>query len=404
MNGISQYFRSLSEYPRAFWVMCLHMLLFMFSFNMLLPELNEYITGLGGADDKWLIVGLWTVAAAISRPLSGKIADNISRKSVMYFGVVLSILISFMYPFFITVTGFLFLRFLHGFSTGFQPTGATAFLADVIPQGRRGEAMGIFGVTFTIGMSVGMGMASTVKDLFGMDGLFYACGIVGLSSLILLFFMKEDKTYVENNVKEQGYTSLWDKMIPKWTEVFGKEVLQPSFVMFMTASAAGVYFLTIPDLSVELGYTNKGIFWLMYAGFTIVTRLVAGKLADRYGARNNLLVCCVVLIIATILTGTSTTTFQFSMSAILYGIGSGIGSPALFAWTADLSNPLYKGRGMGTLFIALELGILNGNYFAQVFYNNNPENFDIAFGFAAVLCFIALIFLILTKKFAPTPI
>lgn len=395
---VKTYIDSLRAYPHAFWVMCLHMFLFMFSFNMLIPELNEYITTMNGADDKWLIFGLWTIAAAISRPLSGKIADNISRKSVMYFGVIVSILISFIYPYFITVTGFLFLRFLHGFSTGFQPTGATAFLADIIPKGKRGEAMGIFGVTFTLGMSLGMGAASTIKELFEMEGLFYACGIMGIFSLILLFFMKEDKSFVQNNVKEQGYNTLLQKVIPKWSEVFGIEVLQPAIVMFLTASAAGIYFLAIPDLSAHLGYTNKGMFWLIYGVFTIVTRIIAGKMADKYGARNNLYFSCGLLVIASIITGTATTPLQFGISAILYGIGSGIGSPALFAWTADLANPLYKGRGMGTLFIALELGIFSGNYFCQVFYNNNPDNFNIAFGFGAILCLIALIFLFLTKK------
>ena len=50
------------------------MLLFFISFNLIVPELNDYITSLGGADEKWLILGLWTLAAAIARPFSGKIA------------------------------------------------------------------------------------------------------------------------------------------------------------------------------------------------------------------------------------------------------------------------------------------------------------------------------------------
>ena len=66
----------------------------------MLPELNDYITSLGGADEKWLILGLWTLAAAIARPFSGKIADNFGRKSTIFIGVIVSILISFMYPFF----------------------------------------------------------------------------------------------------------------------------------------------------------------------------------------------------------------------------------------------------------------------------------------------------------------
>ena len=50
---------------------------------------------------------------------------------------------------------------------------------------------------------------------------------------------------------------------------------------------------------------------------------------------------------------------------------------------------------MGTLFIALELGILFGGFLAQTIYNNNPENFDAAFMTGGALCLIGLIFLIL---------
>jgi MFS family permease len=395
MNAIQSYVRGLSSYSTAFWMLCLHTFIFMISFNMLIPELNEYITNLGHPELKWLNIGLWTIAAAISRPLSGKIADNVSRKSVMFIGVIISIIISFMYPIFSTLTGFLVLRFLHGFSTGFQPTGASALVADLIPEGRRGEAMGIFGVMFTLGFSLGQGLGSTVKLAVGMDGLFMTCGLLGVIPFFLLLLVKEDKSVVRHNAQQQGYTTLIQKVIPKRKELFGPEVLKPTMVMFLTASLAGMYFLLIPDLSDHLGFDNKGGFWLVYVGFTIITRLVAGKTTDKFGARNNLIVCCSILIVASIITGTSTTVFQFNLGAIVYGIGSGIGSPALFSWAADLANPLYKGRGMGTLFIALELGILFGGFLAQTIYNNDPNNFDMAFMTGGALCLIGLIFLIL---------
>src|SRR5690606_3869667 len=113
--------------------------------------------------------------------------------SVMFFGVIVSVIISFLYPLFLTVTGFLFLRFLHGFSTGFHPTGATALIADVIPKGKRGEAMGIFGVTITLGFSTGQALGSTVRSAGGMEGLFYTCGILGAISILLILFIKENK-------------------------------------------------------------------------------------------------------------------------------------------------------------------------------------------------------------------
>lgn len=378
----------------------------MMSFNMLLPEMNDYITRLGGADQKWLILGLWTFAAAIARPFSGKIADNISRKSVMYFGILVSILISFLYPFFLTVVGFLLLRFFHGFSTGFHPTGATALIADIVPRGKRGEAMGLFGVTISLGFSGGQAIGSPIKQTIGFDGLFFASGGLGLLSLLLLLAVREkekkrlDDVIIDQPIEESSpdKLKLWQKIIPRIDEIIAPEVIHPSIIMFITAMLSGIYMMTVPDISEHLGMSNKGMFYMVNVIFMVVTRFLAGKFYDRYGARRNLNIGLTLMAIGTIITGTSTTVTQFLISSVVFGVAASICSPALFAWTADLANPKYKGRGMSTMFIALELGIVAGTFSSQMIYNNDPTNFIYLFIWAAALCAGGIIYLAFTRR------
>jgi len=373
---------------------------------MLLPEMNAYLTDLGGADKKWMILGLWTIAAAIARPFSGKIADNISRKSVMYFGIIVSVLISFSYPYFVTVTGFLLLRFLHGFSTGFHPTGATALIADVIPQGKRGEAMGVFGVMISVGFSAGMAIGSPIKLAFGVEGLFYGSAIMGILSMILLVFIQE-KTTKKSQIEPvdepkvaaiEPKEPLWRRVIPRWNEIIAPEVIHPTTIMFLTAMISGIYMVVVPDISEGLGMKNKGMFYLINVLFTVVTRFTAGKLYDRFGARRNLNVGLGLMILATFLTGTAQSVEQFMFSGVIYGIAAGICSPALFAWTADLANPIFKGRGMSTMFIALELGLASGAYLTQVLYNNDPGHIFALFIGAMVICGVGILYLLGTKE------
>ncbi len=377
------------------------MLVFVMSFNMLLPEMNAYLTGLGGADKKWMILGLWTIAAAIARPFSGKMADNISRKSVMYFGILVSIAICFIYPYFVSVTGFLMLRFLHGFSTGFHPTGATALIADVIPKGKRGEAMGIFGVTISVGFSAGQAVGSPIKLGFGVEGLFMAAALLGIFSFGILLFVKEKKGIVlgsnKTEVQEKPHRK-WRDVIPRWNEILAPEVIHPTTIMFLTAMISGIYMVIVPDMSEWLKLENKGMFYLINVLFAVVTRFVAGRFYDRFGARRNLNVGLILMIVAVTLTGTSTTSEQFLFSGVIYGIAAGICSPALFAWTADLANPIFKGRGMSTMFIALELGLASGAYVTQVLYNNDFENIFALFMGAAVICGLGILYLLSTKQ------
>lgn len=399
MSKFTAYFSSARSYPKAFWYLNLHTLIFFASFNLLIPENNEYLTSLGGAEYKWLILGLWTLSAAITRPVAGKIADNVSRKSVMYIGVLISIVVAFMYPFLATISGFLILRFMHGFSTGFHPTGVTALVADIIPKGKRGEAMGIFGITITLGFNLGVGMGSVVKQAFDMNGLFLACGFLGIISFLLIFTVDENKEIVKQNAQEKGYTTLKDKIIPKWDEVIGKEVVHPAVIMFLYASITGMYFLVVPDFSSHLGIQNKGLFFFLSLPVVIITRFVSGKFVDRIGAEKNIIFGLAVLILACIATGSATSATSFLLSTFLFGFGTAIISPAIMAWTADMSNPIYKGRGMGTMFIMLELGFFFGNFYGQIFYDNQVENIKYSYYFAAIIAAIAVTYMAFVMRF-----
>src|SRR5690554_5964510 len=178
-------------YSRNFWALTLGMFLFMTSFNLIIPELNEFITILGGESYKGLIIGLFTITAAISRPFSGKMADTVGRKSTMYVGTIVSILITLIYPFSGTIIFFLILRFLHGFSTGFLPTGATALVTDILPVEKRGQGMGVFGTGIALGLGVGQGLGTPIANAFSINGLFVASSLMAILALLLIKSVKE---------------------------------------------------------------------------------------------------------------------------------------------------------------------------------------------------------------------
>ena len=140
---------------------------------MLIPELPAYLSSIGGAEYKGLIIALFTLTAGISRPFSGKLTDTIGRVPVMAIGSIVCVVCGFLYPLLTSVAGFLFLRLIHGFSTGFKPTATSAYVADIVPVGRWGEAMGMHGLAFSTGMAVGPAMGSAISSRYSIDVLFY---------------------------------------------------------------------------------------------------------------------------------------------------------------------------------------------------------------------------------------
>ena len=152
---------------------------------MIIPELPAYLTSLGGADYKGLIIALFTLTAGISRPFSGKLADTIGRVPIIIFGAVVCIICSLIYPVLTTLSGFFLLRLLHGFSTGFTPTAITAYVADIVSEKRRGEAMGIVGISINLGSSIGPSVGSYLAAYHSLELMFYtSSGVALLLSLI----------------------------------------------------------------------------------------------------------------------------------------------------------------------------------------------------------------------------
>ncbi|HLK96379.1 MAG TPA: MFS transporter, partial [Hymenobacter sp.] len=109
-------------YTLSFWLLSTSNFLFSASFSMMIPELPDYLTNLGGREYVGLIIALFTLTAGLSRPFSGKITDTVGRVPVMAFGSIVCFVCGFLYPYLLTVWGFLVLRLVHGFSTGTKPT------------------------------------------------------------------------------------------------------------------------------------------------------------------------------------------------------------------------------------------------------------------------------------------
>lgn len=384
----------MKELPRDFWLLCLSTLIFMLSFNLILPELNGFLDTMGEGSEKWAVLVPWTLSAMLLRPLSGKMADVVGRKFVINFGIIINILAALFYPYAIILSTFFILRLFHGFCAGFQPTGSSALAADLIPEKIRGEAMGIFSISISLGFGFGWILSSPIKAEFGMQGLFYAVSIAGTISLLLMLPIKETQ-------QRRADFKLKD-IVPRVEEILSKHVLVPTTIMLLITVCTGFYLLLIPDMTSYLNIENKGWFFFMHMLSSLVVRYIAGRVSDRIGRRKALTIGVVIFAVSTTLMTVVDGIGLFLFCGVLYGIGTGVISPTLMAWTTDLSNPKYKGRGLSTMWMGLEFGLLIGSYLGMVLYQNKPENFALIFSIAALILLSIIVYLLTFGRKVPT--
>ncbi len=372
-------------YTTPFLLLCLSHALFAGSFNMMIPELPNYLRSMGGAQYIGLIIALFTVTAGASRPFSGKLTDTIGRLPVMYFGVFACIICGFLYPVMHTVAGFLWIRFFHGFSTGFKPTASSAYVADIVPWNRRGEALGILGICSSVGSSATPPLGSWVVSSYGINMMFYVSSLLAFISLIILIQLPE--TLVGNKKFKLSHLKV-DKQ-----DIFDPLVLPAAIVMICCYFSYGVLLTLAPDISDRLQLGNRGIYFTVFTLSSIATRFFAGKIADRVGRVPVIKASIFIIILAMLVYALCHTPALFYIASVLFGFGIGIFFPAISAWTIDLGEHDKRGRAMATMYISLEIAIGGGAFISGSYIGDHVGRVPYMFYFSALMGIIGLVYL-----------
>lgn len=341
----------MKTYSPQFWLVCLSSFLFFGSFNMMIPELPAFITRLGGADYKGLVIALFTLTAGISRPFSGKLADTVGRVPVMVVGSLVCVVCSLLYPFTTSVWAFLLLRLFHGFSTGFKPTGTAAFLADLIPATRRGEAMGLMGIAGNLGMASGPALGAWVAKYWGLNAMFLASSGAALLSVLVMGRMRETLPLDQRRRFRPALLRV------RGVDIIEPAVLGPSLVALLTVMPYGVVLTLIPDLSDRLHLANRGVFFTTFTLASLGIRFVAGRVSDRYGRVPVLKFSSALLVAGIALIALAQSATALLVAAVVFGVAVGMNSPTVYAWVIDWAHDEYRGRALATMYLALELGI-----------------------------------------------
>jgi len=373
-------------YNPQFILMCLSSLLFSASFNMMIPELPAYLSSMGGGEYKGFIVALFTLTAGISRPFSGKLTDKIGRVPIMAVGSIVCFVCGILYPLLTTVSGFLFLRLVHGFSTGFKPTATAAYIADIIPRERWGEALGLHGICFSIGMAIGPALGSTITLYSSINVMFYCSSVLALLSIAILFNMKE-------TLQQKEKFSLSLLKISK-SDIFAKDALPAALITFLSYIAYGSILTLIPDWTTHLGIQNKGVFFIVFTVSSMMVRFFAGKISDRKGRVLVIKLGLVLLIFALLILASIDSKTGLIIGGLMYGIATGILSPALNAWTIDFSKANERGKAMATMYIAMEAGIGLGALCAGWYFQDYIDRISIIIYVSAFICLFGTVYML----------
>ena len=123
----------------------------------------------------------------------------------------------------------------------------------------------------------------------------------------------------------------------------------------------------MPDFGEFVGIKNKGLLFTYLTISSLTVRLIGGKASDRWGRKPVLMVTMIMITIGMIVIGLATTKTLLLTGVVIYGLAQGMTSPTLLAWATDLSDAEHKGRGVASVYMAMEFGIGIGKILVQNF-------------------------------------
>ena len=395
-------------FSSQFWVLCTSTVLFMASFGMVMPELPGFLTELGRPDLIGWIVGLFTVGAFLSRFFSGRIADRSGRRPVMLFGTWVTMIAGLGYIGVGAITGkavwsgvpvavwaFLTLRLLHGMSTGFRPTGTTAFLTDITPLNRRGEALGYLGVAGNAGMAGGPAIGSWLTVEYGYNAMFIVSTLFGLIALVMTLRLPE--------TLPEGRRVKWSDLHVWKGDVMDLSAWPAALGLLPVAFAFGTFLTISPDFVSSLGYVYKGSFNTVIVIASISMRLIAGRASDRRGRVPLMLIGGALLAVGMFGLSVVETKAMAALFGVIYGMSIGINMPTIMAWTADLARPGRVALALGTMLMSLEVGIGVGAVFSGYQFQGDLSAISSLYAFAGGLGLFGFVVLLIFRNRVPDP-
>lgn len=340
-------------WTRNFILLTLSGFLLSLAFYMLIPTLPVFLVeGLGAQKSRvgW-IIAIYTLAALLIRPVTGYWIDSRGRKMMLLGSLVLFAVVLGFHLMVVSVAQLLFIRFLHGLSWGMTTTTNSTFIVDIVPEKRRGEGLGIYGMAVPLAMAVGPMAGLWIMGETHYDRLFVA-GTLIAAGAALLAMMIRFPVFVPHNLGRFSVSGL-----------LARETFPVSIAMMIVMMSYGGVISFITLYTLELGLGSAGVFFTVYAVGLFLSRLVAGRIFDRKGPALTGPAGFVLVATGLSFLWLYHRMTGFVLSGFLIGLGYGIIFPTFQAMANNLVGPGRRGAANSTFFTALDLGIGIGAVF-----------------------------------------
>lgn len=295
------------------------------------------------------VASAFVLGAVVARIFSGLLLEAIGRRPVILVTMILFVAASLLYIPTDSLAWLLVLRIVHGMAFGAGATAVAASAQALIPDARRGEGTGYFGVSTTLSTAVGPFLGVLMAGTGDYSGIFYFSAASSVAALVVSLFLRDPE---QRPAQQQGPFRL------RWQDIFEPAALPISVMILLICMAYSCILTFLTSYAAAQGSASvASLFFLIYAATVLVCRLFVGRIQDRRGDNSIMYPALLAFALGLALLIPAPTIWTITGAAILSGMGFGTIMPGAQAIAVKESSMVRISTATATYFLLLDLGV-----------------------------------------------
>ncbi|MHB1675925.1 MAG: MFS transporter [Sulfuriferula sp.] len=356
---------------------------------LILPVFALYAEHLPGGNDHTLVglaLGAYGLTQAMLQLPFGMASDKYGRKRVIYFGLILFAVGSFVAASATTIDTIIIGRVIQG--AGAISAAVTALLADSTREEHRTRAMAMIGGTIGMTFAASLVMGPAMYQYIGMSGIFVLTGVLSITAMAVV------KWYIPDPKASHFHSDAEANTAKLGGVVRNTQLLRLNFGIFSLHAAQMAMFVVLPFALRNTGHLDINHQWEVYLPVVLVAFILMVP-AIIYGEKRaklkQVFVTAVgLMLVAQLSMAASMHSFWGIVAALMiYFIAFNILEATLPSLISKIAPAGAKGTAMGVYNTSQSLGLFFGGVMGG--WLSQHYGFSAVFMFSATLISIWLI-------------